>query len=331
MKTKLLEVNHLGLYCKQGDFYIDPLRSVDRAVITHAHSDHARRGSHYYLTSKKGEIVLKHRLGKDINLETIDYNSSVSLNGVKVSLHPAGHIIGSSQVRIEYKGEVVVVSGDYKVTKDTTGNYFEPIKCDTFITESTFALPIYNWKDDDYNKEQLNKWWSDNSNKGVTSIILGYSLGKAQRIISLLDSNIGEIYCHSSVEQLNEAYRLSGIELTRTNLLNVNEKKDYSKALILLPPGSDDSKWMRGLSNYSKAFASGWMAVRGNKRRSNIDKGFVISDHADWKGLLWAIEETGAENIIVTHGFSEIFARYLNEKGKYATILPNYFSRSAVE
>lgn len=319
-------MNDKGLYCSKGGFYIDPWRAVDKALITHAHSDHAKPGTKNYLAVDKSENLLKFRLGKKINLQTVKYGEIVNINGIKISFHPAGHILGSAQIRLEFDNHVVVVSGDYKTGEDFTCQKFEPVRCNTFITESTFGLPIYKWPPQKEIFNEINNWWKQNIKEGKISILLGYSLGKAQRLISGLDPTIGPILAHSSVENINNCYRESGINLPHTTCLEkIKEKNIFREAIIVMPPSANNSLWMEKTENVSRAFASGWMQVRGTRKWRSIDKGFILSDHADWDGLINTIKETGAENICVTHGYVSPFVRWLNENGWNAFPLESEF------
>ena len=324
--NSLLRVNANGLYCEAGDFYVDPWCPVKSAVITHAHSDHARWGSASYLTSEAGAGVLRSRLGADAQIETLAYGQTVTVNGVAVSLHPAGHILGSSQVRVEHRGEVWVVSGDYKVEVDRTCAAFEPVRCHTFITESTFGLPIYRWQPETQVAAEINTWWASNQEQGLSSVIFAYSLGKAQRVLAALNPELGPIYCHGAVQRLNAIYRDCGVALPDTAYASEAEKgTDWSRACILAPPSAAGSTWLRRFSPVSTAFASGWMRIRGARRRRALDRGFVLSDHADWPGLLSAIEATGAECVMVTHGYRAPLVRWLEEHGKQARALETRF------
>jgi putative mRNA 3-end processing factor len=305
-----------GLYCVPGDFYIDPWRPVARAVITHAHADHARVGHGHYLASAAGERVLRARLG-DIHLDTLEYGERITHNGVTISLHPAGHVLGSAQVRLECGGEVWVASGDYKVEPDATCAAFEPVRCHTFITESTFGLPIYRWQPQAEVYAEINDWWRANAEEGRASVLFGYSFGKAQRILSGLDPTIGPIFCHGAVEPLNRAYRESGVALPETLLVSEagKDKSAFRDALVLAPPSAAGSTWMRRFGDYSDGFASGWMQLRGARRRRAVDRGFVLSDHADWPGLMSAIAATQAQRVIVTHGQVGVLVRWLTQNG----------------
>jgi putative mRNA 3-end processing factor len=316
LKSQLLKLNKKGLYCPLADVYIDPWSAVDKAVITHAHSDHARFGSKSYLAHHLSVPVMKYRLGSNINVKGIEYGKSVNINGVKLSLHPAGHIPGSAQVRLEHKGEVAVVSGDYKLGDDGLSTPYENIKCNMFVSESTFGLPIYKWKPQAEIFNDINEWWKRNSEKGKASVLCGYSLGKSQRILYNLDNTIGRIYAHGSIININNAYKSAGLKLPEALPVIAGMKKgEFAGTMILAPPSAGGSPWLKRFEPYSLANASGWMNIRGSKRRQAIDIGFALSDHADWNELNTAIKETGAENICVTHGFTDVLVRWLNEKG----------------
>ena len=321
-----------GLYCPPGDFYIDPWRPVERAVITHAHSDHARYGSAQYLASAASEGVLRSRLGAHINLQTLGYGEGIVHNGVKLSLHPAGHVLGSAQVRLEHGGQVWVASGDYKVAPDPTCVPFEPVRCDVFITESTFGLPIYRWCPDDELFEGVNAWWARNAANGRASVLCCYSFGKAQRVLAGVDPTIGPIVVHGAVQPLNRAYREAGVQLPETRLVTeVADKADLRRCLVVCPPGAAASTWLRRFGDADVAFASGWMQLRGARRRGGYDRGFVLSDHADWPGLLSAIGATGAQRVIVTHGSIPVMVRYLTGQGLQAEGFETEYGDDAVE
>ena len=319
-----------GLYCAAGDFYIDPWRPVDRAVITHAHGDHARPGSGAYLAAARGKPVLQTRLGPEATIEGIPYGETRDINGVKVSLHPAGHVLGSSQVRIESSGEVWVVSGDYKLDPDPTCEPFEALRCDTFITESTFGLPIYRWCKPEETFAKVNAWWRANAQAGKASVVFAYAFGKAQRILASVDASIGPIIVHGAVEALNRGYRECGVDLPETRMVTDFEaKKDFAGALVVAPPSAQSSPWMKRFGDYSDAFASGWMAIRGARRRRAVDQGFVLSDHADWPSLNRAIEATGAQRVFVTHGHTTPLVQWLNERGTEAHTMKTEFEGEA--
>jgi putative mRNA 3-end processing factor len=315
-RTALLKFNDKGIYCPPADVYIDPWRPVDYAIITHGHSDHARRGMKHYLCHKDTIVILKLRLGEDISVQGVEYYEEFTINGVKFSLHPAGHVIGSAQIRVEYKGDVWVASGDYKVQDDGFNVPFEPVPCRVFITECTFGLPVYKWRSNKELFTEINNWWAGNRDEGKATIIAGYSLGKAQRILQCVDASIGPIYTHGAVENINEMLRNAGIPLRpTTRITKETNAKDLAGALIIAPPSAIHSVWQRRFKPYSTGIASGWMALRGARRRSAVDRGFAISDHADWTGLNDAIKATGAECIITTHGYSNIFTQWLKEIG----------------
>lgn len=311
-----------GLYCPPGGFYIDPWRAVDRAVITHAHADHARRGHAHYLASAAGEGVLRARLG-GITLQTLPYGEVIEHHGVRLSLHPAGHVLGSAQVRLEHGGQVWVASGDYYVNgaggRNPTCAPFEPVRCHCFITESTFGLPIYRWRPEADVMQDINAWWRGNAQAGRASLLMGYSFGKAQRLLAGVDASIGPVFVHGTVEPLNEAYRAAGVALPPTRRVDeATPAADLRGALVVAPPSVRDGGWLRGLGEHAGAFASGWMQLRGTRRRRGPERGFVLSDHADWPGLLQAIAATGCERVIVTHGQEAVMVRHLQGMGLQA-------------
>ncbi|WP_299283013.1 ligase-associated DNA damage response exonuclease [uncultured Tateyamaria sp.] len=320
-----------GIYCAAGDFYIDPWRPVPRALITHGHADHARWGMGNYLASDIAAPVMRHRLG-DIALDTITYGERRVIGDATVSFHPAGHVPGSAQIRVEVAGEVWVASGDYKVVDDGLSTPFEPVKCHHFITESTFGLPVFRWQDQAVIATQINDWWAGCAAAGKTAFLGCYALGKAQRLMSMLNPEIGPILTHTAIENTNAVMRDQGIDLVDTIRADADlTPKDHPGALVLAPPSALGSAWARKFGARETAFASGWMAVRGIRRRRAGDRGFVISDHADWVGLLSAIKETRAENIYVTHGYTDIFARYLNAEGWTAEVVPTEFGGDEAE
>ena len=328
--TDLVVLRPQGMYCPPGDFYIDPWRAVDRAIITHAHSDHARGGHRHYLAATPSAHVLRSRLG-NIALDTVAYGEPRIVNGVRVSLHPAGHVLGSAQVRIEHGGAVWVASGDYKAAadfaaEDTTCAPFEPVPCDTFISESTFGLPVYRWRAQADLATEINAWWATNANAGRASVLFAYSFGKAQRILAMVDASIGPIVCHGAAENLNAAYRASGVALPPTQLVSaIAHRASLARALVLAPPSTQGSTWLKAFGDYSDAFASGWMQLRGARRRHAVDRGFVLSDHADWPGLMRAIKATGAARVIVTHGQVAVMVRYLAAQGLEAQAFETEF------
>ncbi len=313
----LLSMTDRGLYCEAGGFHIDPWLPVDQAVITHAHGDHARGGSGAYLGSREGERVLRTRLGAGARIRAAEFGEAVTVNGVRVSLHPAGHILGSAQVRVEHRGEVWAVSGDYKTEPDPTCSPFEPVRCHAFVTESTFGLPIYRWAPQAEVFAEIQAWWRGNAAAGRASVLFGYALGKAQRLLAgLIGAEEGPIFTHGAVERLNADYRESGIALPPTSYVGSAPRgRDWAGALIVAPPSAAGSPWLKRFGTASTAFASGWMRIRGARRRRSLDRGFVLSDHVDWPALLDAVAATGAERVWVTHGYREPVVRWLRERG----------------
>lgn len=317
-----------GIYCPAGDFYIDPWRAVDRALITHGHADHARQGMGQYLATDLAAPVLRHRLG-DITLQTLRYGEVLDIGGARVSFHPAGHVPGSAQIRVEAEGEVWVASGDYKVEDDGLSTPFEPVACDHFITESTFGLPVFRWRPQADIAAEINAWWAHCAAAGKTAFLGCYSLGKAQRLLSMLDPAQGPILTHGAIETTTQVLRDQGLVLPQTH--HAVDPKAHKGAIVLAPPSALGSAWARKFGAAEMAFASGWMTLRGIRRRRAGDRGFVISDHADWPGLLSAIKATGAAHIYVTHGYTDIFAKYLNTQGYSASVVPTQFEGETLE
>lgn len=314
MNKPLLEFTNKGIYCAAAKVYLDPWKPVQKAIISHGHADHSRCGHKQYITHHRNVPIISHRLG-DIQVTGKEWGETFSINNVKFSLHPAGHIIGSSQIRVEHKGEVWVFTGDYKTENDGISTPYESVKCHTFITECTFGLPAFSWTPQKEVLNNINQWWSENKAEGKTSILFGYSLGKAQRLLKYLDTDIGKIYTHGAIEKMTEVLRPL-VNFPETTLITRDTKKtELLGNIVLAPPSTHGSTWIRKMVPYVTASASGWMAFRGARRRRAIDKGFVLSDHCDWEGLLKSIEATGAEKIICTHGYTDIFSRYLREQG----------------
>lgn len=321
----MLTLSPAGLYCPAGDFHVDPWAPVARAVVTHGHGDHARYGSRSYLATDASTGILRRRL-RGARVETMAYGEQRAIGAARVSFHPAGHILGSAQVRVEVGGRVAVVSGDYKVEPDRTCAPFEPVRCDLFVTESTFGLPIYRWPDQLAVAREIDEWWRQNAAEGRSSLLLAYGLGKAQRLLAAVDRAIGPIYTHGAVESMTEAYREQGVELPPTiPLVSLAPRSRPAGALVVAPPSAAGSPWLRRLGDVSSAFASGWMAIRGTRRRRAVDRGFVVSDHADWPGLLAGISATGASEVWVTHGYREPLARWLREAGTEARVVATRF------
>jgi putative mRNA 3-end processing factor len=308
----LLQLTPSGLYCAVGNFYVDPWQPVERAVITHAHSDHARYGCVRYLAAAPGEQVARTRLGLDAKIQTLPYGEAYTINGVTLSFHPAGHILGSAQVRLEYKGEVCAP--------------FEPVRCHTFITEATFGLPIYHWPAPAKVFAEINAWWRQNAAEGRPSILYAYALGKAQRLLAGVDPTIGPIFTHGAVERLNGAYRASGVDLPKTTYALAANKNAFAGALIVAPTSVRGTNWLNRFGNFSSGYVSGWMRIRGARRQRAVDRGFVLSDHVDWAGLLRTVQATGAERIGVTHGYIPVVVRYLREQGMNAYAIETRFS-----
>lgn len=322
----LFEVTPAGLHCPPGDFHVDPWQPVARAVVTHAHADHARPGSGHYVLAEEGAGLARLRLGPEASIEPLPYGRTLDCNGVNVSLHPAGHVLGSAQVRIEHRGEVWVISGDYKLEPDPTCASFEPVRCHTFVTESTFGLPIYRWERQNEVLEEIRHWWASNQQQGLCSLLFVYSLGKAQRVLAGLRDAPGPIFCHGAIERLNTCYREAGVELAGTgHATRAGLKQDWTRALVLAPPSANGTPWMRRFGPLSTGFASGWMLVRGTRRRRSVDRGFPLSDHADWPGLNEAIGASGAERVWVTHGYTFAMARWLGEQGLEAEAVQTGF------
>ncbi len=311
----MLEFTDRGIFCPEGDFYIDAGKSVDYNIVTHGHADHARPGHRHYLSHSDSEAILKLRLGKKINITTLPFNQPIRRNGVKISLHPAGHIVGSAQVRIEHKGEVWVVSGDYKLDNDMLSGAFEPVQCHTFVTECTFGLPIYQWPEQHSVYEEINRWWHQNRQEGKTSILCGYSLGKSQRVLYHADRTIGDVYVHPAIRSVNEALRKQGLPLPETRCIGPDvDPMTYRGSLVIAPPSAINSPDWKFIDP-DIGVASGWMRIWSMAMRRNADKAFVLSDHADWNGLVSAIRETGAENVITMHGYTSAFSKWLREQG----------------
>jgi len=323
---QLIVVTANGLHCPPGDFYIDPWKPVQSAVITHAHADHLRHGSARYILARPGAPIAKLRLGGDRELEPIEYGARRALGATTVSLHPAGHILGSAQVRIEYGGRVWVVSGDYKRQADPTCVPFEQLECDVFISEATFALPVYRWPHTSQVVGEIFRWWRSNRDRGLASALFCYSLGKSQRVLAELLAYTNEpVYLHGAVDSLVGVYRRAGVHMVPTLSIPSDRKTDFSGALILAPPSAVGTPWMRRFGDHATGFCSGWMRVRGDRRRRGYDRGFVISDHADWPGLIETCQATKARRVLLTHGYSDALTRHLTESGLEASALKTDF------
>ena len=312
-----------GLYCPDGDFHIDPWGPVPRALITHAHGDHARFGSSAYLCSDDCAPLLRRRFGSEPVIESIGYGRPLTFGSTRVSFHPAGHVLGSAQIRIEGAAGVWVVSGDYKVAPDPTCAPFEPVACDTFITESTFALPIYRWDPAAAVIAEMLSWWESNRERELTSIVFCYTIGKAQRLLAELARVTDRpVLVHGMMVPMIDVYRSAGVAMAPTQTL-IDRPRGTSLAgeLVLAPLSARGTPWMRRLGDISDAFASGLMRVRGVRRQRAYDRGFVLSDHADWPALLDTITVTGAARVIATHGHAEPLARFLREQGLDSSVM----------
>lgn len=316
-KKALIRKTTRGLFCEVGQFYIDPWRPVKQAVVTHAHADHARQGCELYFAARSGEEVLRSRLGQRMTLKAFSYHESFNLNGVKLSFHPAGHILGSSQVRVEYEGEVWVVTGDYKRQEDPTCEAFQVVECDTLITEATFGLPLYQWQPQEDVAKEILHWWDLNAKENQNSVIFAYSLGKAQRLLSLIFSlrpEVENIFVHDSIDTLNKVYAEAGVSLPFCQKLASQNEKPIRGALIICPPSAERATWLSRIGPHQRAMASGWMQLRGRRRFRGLDQGFVLSDHADWNELIRTVKESRAKKVLVTHGYNNSLARYLVER-----------------
>jgi putative mRNA 3-end processing factor len=321
-----------GIYCPAGDFYIDPWKPVARALITHGHADHARWGMGSYLATQTAAPVMQHRLGPEAKIETINFGETRQIGDAAVSFHPAGHVPGSAQIKVTVKGESWVASGDYKTVADGLSEPFEPVPCHAFITECTFGLPVFKWTPQDVLTTQINQWWAANKAAGKFSLLGAYALGKAQRLLATVDADIGPILTHAAIENTNDILRAQGISLPKTIRVTAETNlKDYAGALVLATPGALVQPWANRFKPAASAFASGWMAVRGVRRRRAMDRGFIVSDHADWNGLISAIQSTGAERIFVTHGYTEPFERYLREIGYDAHTVSTEYTGEVAE
>lgn len=330
--SDLLRVTPSGLFCEAGGFHIDPWRPVERAVVTHAHSDHARPGHKRYLCSSACAPFVRLRCGEDATISCLEFGERRTINGVTLSLHPAGHILGSAQVRVEHRGEVWVVTGDYKTEPDPTVEPFELVRCHTLITECTFGLPVYRWPEARVEFDRINAWWAANQSAGRTSVLMGYSLGKAQRLLAGVDAGLGPIFAHGAVLGPTQAYRDQGIRLPPVRPVSEAPLDvEWPKALVVAPPGAEATPWMRRFRESATAFASGWMAVRGIRRRRGVERGFVISDHVDWPALMEVVSATGASRVLTTHGYSAVVAKHLSERGLDSAPLETQFRGEAEE
>ena len=327
-KEDLIQATDTGLVCRRGDFVIDPWKTTKTAVITHAHADHARPVAQVYYASESSVPLLKRRLGEHLDIRGVPFSEPFQLGETTVSFHPAGHVLGSAQVRVQSADDIWVFTGDFKRDHDPSCEPFELVPCDTFITEATFALPVYRWQPGAVIAAEIAQWWQDMESEGRPAVLFAYSLGKAQRVLSeLLALRDKPVYLHGAVYPLTEIYRDAGIPMLPFLPIDLDDKsRNYAGELIIAPPGASGSTWMRRFPKASTGFCSGWMRVRGNRRRRGYDRGFVLSDHADWPGLLKTIEETGARRILTTHGNSSALVRLLQERGMNAAALETRFN-----
>lgn len=319
MSAQLVVPTNQGLYCAAGDFYIDPPRPVANAVLTHAHADHARAASDTCWASPSCVPLLQHRLGRRPDYKSMQWGERYRFGTVTVSLHPAGHILGSAQVRIEHAGEVWLVTGDYKREPDPSCEPFELVPCDVLITETTFALPVYRWPAMASVVADILDWHDANLRDGRSSILFCYALGKAQRLLAELVGRLGRpVLLHGAMVPLTRLYEQAGVRMASWQPASEADKESCRQSLVLAPPSAAGSAWMKRFPRAATGFASGWMRVRGQRRRRPYDRGFVISDHVDWPGLLDTVAQTGAGRVLATHGRSEEFVRYLCGQGIHA-------------
>lgn len=324
MAAPVLTFTDRGIYCPAGDFHIDPWRPVPRALVTHGHSDHARWGMGAYLATHQALPVIRRRLG-EITAEGIAYGETRRIGGAEVSFHPAGHVPGSAQIRVSVGGETWVVSGDYKTEPDGLAEAFEPVPCNAFISECTFGLPIFRWEPQPLVMQRIADWWAANAAQGKTSILGAYSFGKAQRLLAGLP-DLGPILTHGAVEEMTQTLRDQGYALPPTIRVTPEvTARTLPGALAIAPPSALGSAWSARLGPSDEAFVSGWMAVRGIRRRRALGTGFVLSDHADWQGLNEAIRATGATRVFVTHGYTAAFRHWLDSQGYDAGIVETRF------
>ncbi|MBM2577694.1 ligase-associated DNA damage response exonuclease [Jannaschia sp. Os4] len=327
----VLEFRDEGLYCPAGDFWVDPWRPVDRALVTHGHADHSYAGHRSYMATHAALPVMRHRLG-DIRTDGVAFGETRVIGGATVSFHPAGHVPGSAQIRIEVGGEVWVVSGDYKTGPDKLSEPWEPVRCHAFITECTFGLPVFAWESEAELERQVNEWWASCAADGRFAVVGAYSLGKAQRLMTMVDPSIGPILTHGAVENTNAVLRAQGVALPDTvRVTRETDLKANAGGLVIAPPSALAGGWIKKFGNCSTGIASGWMALRGVRRRRAADRGFVISDHADWLGLNDAIAATGAERIFATHGYTSTFHRWLRDKGYDAHVVSTEYGDDQLE
>jgi len=321
----LITATQRGLYCPAGDFYIDPAKPVQTAVVTHAHGDHLRAGSARILLAAPGLGIARKRLDDARNVVAMEYGALFKLGPVTVSLHPAGHILGSAQVRLEHDGEVWVVSGDYKRQSDPTCAPFEPLQCDVFVSETTFGQPHFVWPDTAAVVGNIVRWWQINRERGRNSVLFCYALGKAQRVLAeLLHHTREPVHVHGEIGSLVEVYRAAGIDMVPTIPVTAAAAAQLHGALVMATPTMSRSAWLRRLGTGTRAFCSGWMLLEGESQRRGYDMGFVVSDHADWPALVHTCRDSGAARILLMHGRTDRLAAHLKELGlDAAPLAPN--------
>ena len=325
-ETGLIQNTPKGLYCTVADVYIDPQKPVSRALITHGHSDHAISGHRYYLCTRLTAAVIKLRLGSFIQTQVVEFGEKITINNVHFSFHPAGHIPGSAQIRVEYKGEVWVITGDYKTEPDRVSGNYELLKCNTLITETTFALPIYQWQPQAFTMREILNWYAYNLAMGKSSVLLAYALGKSQRIIQNIPEEIS-IYTHTTVEDTNKVLRESGLQLRKTIQINSRvAKKDIQRGITIAPSSILNTPLMRALESPTLGYASGWMALNRFRKQQTAEAGFVLSDHVDWNELNQVVNDCNAENIWLMHGYTKEYQRFLIAQGKNVKDIGSHFS-----
>ncbi|MDZ4687164.1 MAG: ligase-associated DNA damage response exonuclease [Planctomycetaceae bacterium] len=319
LRTPLLRMTSAGLYCEAGGFHIDPCEPVAKAIITHGHADHLTRRCKQYLTAVDGHEIVAGRLGPTADVATANYGETLSFAGTTVSLHPAGHILGSAQVRIEHRGEVWVVTGDYKTTPDVTCAPFEPVRCHTLITESTFGHPFFAWPDVEGVVGELHDWWRTNQAAGKACFLYVYALGKAQRVLAALDPAVGPIYVHPDIAAINAIYARQGAQFPTHHSLDVATlSEDWTRSLFLFPPSARWHQPCEFHGHFATGFVSGWMLLADGPQRRRVQTGFAVSDHADYSEILAAIDHCGAERVGVMHGYVDVLVADLQERGRDA-------------
>jgi putative mRNA 3-end processing factor len=328
IESDLLELTSAGLYCPAGDFHIDPWKPVARAVVTHAHSDHARSGMERYFCARSGAALLRQRVGKNAAVQALAFGAPLRIGKAWISLHPAGHILGSAQVRIEHDGVVTVVTGDHNAS-DThaAAEPFEAVPCDVLVTESTFGLPVYHWARPEAVMAEIHGWWRANQAAGRTSVLPCYPLGKTQRILAALDASVGPVALAGPGRAFLPLYAAEGVRFPESvDLVPETVEQLKGSGLVLISFAGREPELLKRLAPLSFGAASGWMRIRGVRRSRDCDRGFVLSDHSDWPGLLRCVRQSGARRVGVTHGQTEVFARYLREvEGLDGFVVPTRF------